>query len=190
MTNTVDVEATGTYKVVYSVNDYATTVGDLKACAANKTIVTRTIIVIDSLQPVIGLQFENDAAFTTFHSGKSFAVKKNQTQENDSDGDSNVNSTEASSGHGTLKPFNSDQTLSSTVRARNRDNALDDGGPLTYLHDGNPADLWSGWNQPPALMAQMTTVNGWMIAAAAAAVSGVALLAVGKKPSAGLSELV
>merc|ERR1711865_625543 len=113
-----------------------------------------TVVVIDSLQPVIGLQFGNDATFTTFHSSKAFSTTNPQK--------------------GAFAE-NSDETTTTTSEALNR--------------NGNPADLWTGWSQPAALMAQMTSVNGWMVAAAAA-VSGVALLAVGKKSSTGLSELV
>jgi len=161
ISNTVDVEQTGTYEVKHSVEDYATSVNDDDACNTAPEILV-TVVVIDSLQPVIVLQFGNDAHFTTFHSSKAFSTTNPQK--------------------GTAAE-NSDETTTTTSEALNRN-----GNPATRA--GNPADLWTGWSQPAALMAQMTSVNGWMVAAAAAAVSGVALLAVGKKSSTGLSELV
>jgi hypothetical protein len=129
----VDVEQTGVYKVTYHTTTGTYGHPDYKV---SKDIV-RTVHVVDTLQPVIGLQFSSTEKFTTFSSN--------------------------------------DKTDSTHTAAH---------------HPGvnNPADSWSGWT---ALMAQTAVANGWMVAAAAAAVSGVALLAGSKRTaSSGLAELV
>jgi hypothetical protein len=128
----VDVEQTGRYLVTYNTNTGSYGHVDYK----QSEDIVRTVFVVDTLQPVIGLQFAPTEKFTTFSSN--------------------------------------DSTDSAHTAAQ---------------HPGvnNPADAWSGWS----LMAQTAVANGWMIAAAAAAVSGVALLATGKRTaSSGLAELV
>jgi hypothetical protein len=149
VSNNVDVELTGVYQVEYSAQDLWSEGTHTRPTNApfdwtcDTAAVTRTVTVIDSLQPVIGLKFEDQ--------GTTHYVKHMSTDETDS---------AVTMAHST---YAASVALSTT----------------------NPANMW---NQ--ALMTQLSSVNGWMIAAAAAAVSGIALLAMGKKPATGLSELV
>jgi hypothetical protein len=60
--NNVNVEKTGKYRVVFHAADY-------HGNSCNDSVVVRTVYVVDTMKPIIGLQFDKDELPTSLHNG-------------------------------------------------------------------------------------------------------------------------
>jgi hypothetical protein len=69
-TDNVDVEQTGTYYVTYHADDHHNGAGSGKECDQKKYTAVRTVIVVDTMSPIIGLKFDSGSEQWRVHDGK------------------------------------------------------------------------------------------------------------------------
>jgi hypothetical protein len=158
----VNVESTGTYHITYRVKDSNGNWNDASGCTGGQTAKqnVRTVVIIDTLRPVIQLKYNN----AVIHEGAaSFAT-----------GASNANR-----GDATLTHTNVDSTGDAVHLATGVNPAH------TTATTGDFTHTWSEASN--ALMAEQATtssVNGWVVGAVGSAVTGLALLGYSLRKSA------
>merc|ERR1712167_426677 len=168
--NMVDVGTTGTYKIEYKAENTVGLWNDDSKCRGGAISYRRTVVVMDTLRPVITLTYNKDG-------NADVEVAKGTVGNHDGQSDGSGAGYLTQAGLGANKGTTKSGYTSAT---HNGQGAPYPGLSAAAVDQGNfdPAHAnlaAGGW---PTLMAEESTssVNGWVVGAIASAVAGLALL--------------